>query len=81
MMKWTKINFAYLLAAFVALSIFFIACNGNEAEKQEATGTEEAVPPTPDTLNIQENAADTIKIDSSRTEQNPPAIRRPSSVN
>lgn len=76
-MKCTKISFAYPVAAFAALSVLFISCSGNETEKQENTETESVTPPAPDTLNTQENAADTIKIDSSRTEQNPPAIRRP----
>ena len=80
-MKRTKINFAYPLAAFMALSLLFIACNENEAEKQEPSETEEVATPTPDTLSAPENATDTLKVDSSRTEQNPPAIRRPSSVN
>ena len=78
-MKRTKINSAYLVAAFVTLSVFFISCNGNDTAKQENTETELATPP--DTLSVQQHAVDTLKVDSSRTEQNPPAIRRPSTLN
>ncbi|MBK7098645.1 MAG: hypothetical protein IPH58_10205 [Sphingobacteriales bacterium] len=63
----------------VIFAFFLFSCNGSDADKKDKSQSEE-VPAAPATQVVQDSnkksATDTLTVDSLKTEQNPPAIRR-----
>ncbi|MBS1760082.1 MAG: hypothetical protein JST23_08175 [Bacteroidetes bacterium] len=75
-MKQSKFQQAFFACLFF-VGVFFISCNGNDAKKPTEPKTDSVTKAAPTVKDTVKPAPNTGTIDTTKTEQNPPAVRHP----